>query len=78
MTDATPLRMERLHVCQRIRILRRGPESLEFYLLYDKERELWLGQKDRWADLNDGTPIIGAEGATPAEVLRKLADMLDD
>ena len=59
-------------IIARIEQLRKGPETLHFELTFDKENGVWLGRQ-RWSD----GPARTAEGATPAEVLRKLADKLE-
>jgi hypothetical protein len=58
----------------RIRDLTRGPTRMEFRLFHDKESDTWLGEVD--SRLSDDV-YIAAEGATPAEVLKKLAEMME-
>jgi hypothetical protein len=59
----------------RIRDLTRGPTRMEFRLFHDKERDIWLGEID--TRLIDDLVYVAAEGATPSEVLRKLAEMME-
>lgn len=65
---------------RRIAELTQRPEFIEFRLLYDKERAVWLGEQDarlgRSEDERTRMMHVAAEGVTPAEVLRKLAEML--
>lgn len=66
-----------LDVCQRIRKITERPHTLEFRLLYDKEREVWLGELDaRLLDLAYDR-LVAADGASPADVLRKLAELME-
>jgi hypothetical protein len=61
---------------KRIADLQRGPESKTFVLVHDKERGLWLGEQEYWEG-EDYDPVA-AEGATPSEVLTKLAALLSE
>lgn len=66
------------HIHRRIAELTRGPDKQGFELFYDHVHNVWLGRRDRWARLEEeGAPQIAAEGATPSEVLRKLAELLE-
>lgn len=69
--DATPMGSIR----KRIQDLQRGPERLDFVLVHDKERGVWLAEQEYWT-ADQGEPIA-AEGATPSEVLRKLAELME-
>ena len=73
--DATPIGRIR----KRIADLQRGPERLDLVLVHDKERGIWLGEQEWWSDdqREDRPQPPAAEGATPSEVLRKLAEMLE-
>ena len=66
---------------RRIAELTKRPEFIEFRLLYDNERAVWLGERDTRLGIGEDERTrmmhVAAEGATPAEVLRKLAEMLE-
>lgn len=73
--DATPIGRIR----KRIADLQRGPKRLDLVIVHDQERNVWLGEQEWWSDdqREDRPQPPAAEGATPAEVLRKLAEMLE-
>lgn len=70
-------------ISKRIDVLMAGPKRVGFNIVYDDANGIWLGRVSAttWSLINEAPDDrkydIAAEGATPAEVLRKLAEMLE-
>lgn len=72
-------------ITERISALKTGPKHIGFDLIYDEANNIWLGTaKATFWLLENESPqekvqrhAIAAVGATPVEVLKKLAEMLE-
>lgn len=72
-----------IDISRRIDVLMAGPKRIGFSVVYDDANGIWLARvaATQWSLTNEASSDpkydIVVQGATPAEVLRKLAEMLE-